>query len=87
MFSCSRHVDRTFCRIICAQCLGNYIRRQTERWAKQYEASKTHDIPAMDKLIAWLLENIPANDSTTVVHGDFRLVKRDKNLLFVCFPS
>lgn len=32
----------------------------------------------MDKLIAWLLENIPANDSTTVVHGDFRLVERDK---------
>ncbi|KAL9981221.1 hypothetical protein ACROYT_G009895 [Oculina patagonica] len=57
---------------------GSYIRRQTERWAKQYEASKTHDIPAMDKLIAWLLENVPANDSTTVVHGDFRL----DNLIF-----
>lgn len=50
----------------------------------------------MDKLIAWLLENIPANDSTTVVHGDFRLVERDKKkfravisvvCLFVCFPS
>lgn len=57
---------------------GNYIRRQTERWAKQYEASKTHEIPSMDKLISWLLENVPENDTTTVVHGDFRL----DNLIF-----
>lgn len=68
----------------CALRLGNYIRRQTERWAKQYEASKTHEIPAMDKLIAWLLENVPANDSTTVVHGDFRSLERDKNLSYCC---
>ncbi len=40
----------------------------------------------MDQLIAWLLENVPANDSTTVVHGDFRLVVRDKRLsCFCCF--
>lgn len=45
----------------------------------------------MDKLIAWLLENVPANDSTTVVHGDFRLVERYKNWLLllsvVCLVS
>lgn len=28
----------------------------------------------MDKLIAWLLNNVPEGDTTTVVHGDFRLV-------------
>ena len=60
--------------------IGNYIRRQTERWAKQYEASKTHEIPSMDKLICWLLENVPENDTTTVVHGDFRLA-----LEILCF--
>ncbi|XP_068750115.1 acyl-CoA dehydrogenase family member 10-like [Montipora capricornis] len=57
---------------------GNYVRRQTERWAKQYEASKTHDIPTMDKLASWLLANVPVDDNTTVVHGDFRL----DNLIF-----
>lgn len=45
----------------------------------------------MDRLIAWLLENVPANDSTTVVHGDFRLVERYKNWLLllsvVCLVS
>ena len=61
---------------------GNYIRRQTERWGKQYEASKTHDIPAMDQLIAWLLDNIPADDNTTVVHGDYRLDSSQPSVYF-----
>ena len=52
---------------------GNYFARQIGRWSKQYRASETEKIEAMDNLIAWLPENIPADDETTVVHGDFRL--------------
>ena len=52
---------------------GNYMGRQVGRWAKQYEASKTDDIETMDHLIQWLENNIPVDDTTTVVHGDFRL--------------
>jgi aminoglycoside phosphotransferase (APT) family kinase protein len=51
----------------------NYVARQIARWSKQYEASKTGEIPAMDRLMAWLPQNIPARDETTLVHGDFRL--------------
>jgi len=51
---------------------GNYIRRQVERWGKQYHASKTREIPAMDQLIQWLKDNTPEGDKTTVVHGDYR---------------
>jgi aminoglycoside phosphotransferase (APT) family kinase protein len=52
---------------------GNYMARQTSRWTQQYEMSKTEDIDSMDKLIKWLNDNIPADDSTSIVHGDFRL--------------
>lgn len=52
---------------------GNYMDRQVRRWAKQYEASKTVDIANMDYLIQWLKDNIPADATTTIVHGDFRL--------------
>jgi aminoglycoside phosphotransferase (APT) family kinase protein len=52
---------------------GNYMTRQVSRWTKQYEASKTEDIDSMDRLITWLNANIPDDDSTTIVHGDFRL--------------
>jgi aminoglycoside phosphotransferase (APT) family kinase protein len=52
---------------------GQYIARQVARWSKQYAELKTEDIPAMDWLIAWLPRNIPPEDPTTVVHGDYRL--------------
>jgi len=52
---------------------GNYFTRQIKRWTEQYRASETETIEAMDQLIAWLPQNIPAGDETTIVHGDFRL--------------
>ena len=57
---------------------GNYFARQIARWSKQYRASETRLIKSMENLIAWLPENIPAGDETTLVHGDFRL----DNLIF-----
>jgi aminoglycoside phosphotransferase (APT) family kinase protein len=61
---------------------GNYFERQIGRWSKQYIASQTQPIAAMDQLIAWLPAHIPADardDShTSIVHGDYRL----DNLMF-----
>jgi len=52
---------------------GNYLQRQIERWSKQYRLSETERIEAMDNLIAWLPQNIPTEDATSIVHGDYRL--------------
>jgi aminoglycoside phosphotransferase (APT) family kinase protein len=52
---------------------GNYIERQVARWSKQYRASETERVEAMDNLIDWLPKNIPPEAGTTVVHGDYRL--------------
>jgi aminoglycoside phosphotransferase (APT) family kinase protein len=52
---------------------GNYFVRQIDRWGKQYKASETTPIEAMDRLIEWLPANIPAGDETAIVHGDYRL--------------
>jgi aminoglycoside phosphotransferase (APT) family kinase protein len=52
---------------------GNYFARQIDRWSKQYKASETEPIEAMDRLIEWLPANIPASDMTSIVHGDYRL--------------
>lgn len=58
---------------------GNYYERQIGRWAKQYEASKTDDLPDMDALSEWLQSNIPPDDGQrTLVHGDYRI----DNMLF-----
>ena len=51
---------------------GNYFGRQISRWTRQYEASRTIDIPEMDELIEWLPGAIPATaERTTIIHGDY----------------
>ena len=52
---------------------GNYFARQISRWTKQYRASETTAIAAMNRLIDWLPGNIPEDDSVSIVHGDYRL--------------
>jgi aminoglycoside phosphotransferase (APT) family kinase protein len=61
---------------------GNYFERQIARWSKQYSASITEPIAAMDELMAWLPAHIPASardpGQVAIVHGDYRL----DNLVF-----
>ena len=61
---------------------GNYFERQIGRWSKQYAASVTQPIEAMDRLMEWLPAHLPASardeSRVSVVHGDFRL----DNLVF-----
>ncbi len=52
---------------------GNYFARQIDRWTRQYKAAETEPIAAMEALIEWLPQNIPAGEITTIVHGDYRL--------------
>ena len=61
---------------------GNYFERSIGRWTKQYLASITQPIEAMDRLMEWLPAHIPASardeSQISVVHGDYRL----DNLMF-----
>ncbi|MBT3226502.1 MAG: phosphotransferase family protein [Deltaproteobacteria bacterium] len=52
---------------------GSYFSRQISRWSKQYQASVDEPCIVMDELIAYLTENIPENDETSIVHGDYRI--------------
>lgn len=58
---------------------GNYFERQTSRWSKQYRASETMHIPEMERLMDYLVANMPEDDGRLgLVHGDYRL----DNLMF-----
>ena len=50
-----------------------YLARQLKRWNKQWEASKTHEIPAMEETSRLLAERMPEQVGATIVHGDYRL--------------
>ncbi len=51
----------------------NYVARQVERWSKQYRASQTEPIDAMERLIGWLPSNLPPPQAARLVHGDYRI--------------
>jgi aminoglycoside phosphotransferase (APT) family kinase protein len=57
---------------------GNYFARQIGRWSKQYVAAQTDDIPSMEKLMAYLPQDVPEDDNSCIAHGDIRL----ENMLF-----
>lgn len=53
---------------------GNYYERQVNRWTKQYRASETQRIEAMEMLMGWLPDHIPEDDGRiSLIHGDYRL--------------
>lgn len=57
---------------------GQYVERQIARWGKQYLAGTEGEKPApriaaMDQLMQWLPQHLPAHDETSIAHGDFRL--------------
>ena len=52
---------------------SGYLERQVKRWTRQYEASRTDDIGAMNALAWWLPQHLPTPPPTTLVHGDYRL--------------
>lgn len=52
---------------------GNFFERQLQRWIKQYRSAQTEEIPEMERLIEYLPANIPDDNVTTIVHGDYRL--------------
>lgn len=51
----------------------DYFARQLSRWSKTYVVSETEKIRDMDRLNSWLPANLPANDETALVHGDYRM--------------
>ncbi|WP_078428394.1 phosphotransferase family protein [Alkalihalobacterium alkalinitrilicum] len=50
-----------------------YLERQVHGWIKRYQNSKTDEIPDVDEVEKWLIENIPTSPEPTIVHNDFKL--------------
>ncbi|XP_018411439.1 PREDICTED: acyl-CoA dehydrogenase family member 11 [Nanorana parkeri] len=51
-----------------------YCQRQVTTWKKQYDRAAHTDIPAMNQLADWLINNLPSDDNEEcLIHGDFRI--------------
>ncbi len=50
-----------------------YLERQLRRFGGLWELNRTREIPAVERVAAWLAEHRPESPEATIVHGDYRL--------------
>jgi len=54
------------------QPLG-YVSRQVEGWTKRYFNARTDDVPAIERLAAWLKEEMPKDsERSALIHNDYK---------------
>lgn len=49
-----------------------YVERQVKRWSRQWEQSKTRELPAIDEVARLLGERLPQQQGVSIAHGDYR---------------
>lgn len=50
-----------------------FVERQVKGWADRWVRARTEETPEMDRVIAWLVANIPVSSHATLVHNDYKL--------------
>jgi aminoglycoside phosphotransferase (APT) family kinase protein len=51
---------------------SGYSERQLRTWGAQWERSRTRALPDMETLLAALADRVPAEQTSGIVHGDYR---------------
>lgn len=49
-----------------------YLERQVRGWIDRYHASRTHDLPPVERISAWLRERLPPASQVTLIHNDYK---------------
>src|SRR5579859_1753804 len=52
---------------------AGYLRRQLDRWQRQWDLSADREVPGYEELVQRLTARLPEDGQTTLVHGDYRL--------------
>ncbi|HEY2258139.1 MAG TPA: phosphotransferase family protein [Solirubrobacteraceae bacterium] len=52
---------------------AGYLERQLRLFSRLWEAGRTRELPALDRVTRWLGDNLPQSGPPAVVHGDYRL--------------
>lgn len=49
-----------------------YLQRQVKGWIERYHGSKTHELPQVETISAWLKEKMPARSEAALIHNDYK---------------
>jgi aminoglycoside phosphotransferase (APT) family kinase protein len=71
-FAAIHSVDATDPAIAALGKTDGYVTRQIAGWTKRWLAARTDDVPAMDRVAAWLASHEPPASGSCLVHNDFK---------------
>ena len=49
-----------------------YLERQVRGWTERYDGSKTHDLPVVEQITAWMQANLPDTRYVSLLHNDYK---------------
>jgi len=49
-----------------------YLERQVKGWIERYHNSRTHNLPEVELISAWLTKRMPVSQGTTLIHNDYK---------------
>ena len=49
-----------------------YLERQVRGWIERYHNSKTHDLPEVERISAWLAARMPVSNEAALIHNDYK---------------
>ena len=49
-----------------------YLERQVRGWTERYHGSKTHDLPVVEQITAWMQTNLPETRYVSLLHNDYK---------------
>jgi aminoglycoside phosphotransferase (APT) family kinase protein len=52
---------------------AGFLERQLVGWSERWRRARTREVPAMDRLIAWLSARLPVSSEATLLHNDYKL--------------
>lgn len=50
-----------------------FVERQVKGWRDRWERAKTRELPAVDQMVAWLIEKLPDSPVASIIHNDYKL--------------
>jgi aminoglycoside phosphotransferase (APT) family kinase protein len=51
---------------------AGYVRRQIEGWTRRYRNARTDDVPEVERIAAWLAEQMPEEAGAALIHNDYK---------------
>lgn len=51
---------------------AGYVRRQIEGWTRRYHNAQTDDLPDVERMAAWLADNMPPESGAALIHNDYK---------------